>query len=222
MPRVRFLNAAEVSRAHHGLYLPALSLLSVWLRLSLMTIRRCGLSIPMVLRRLLESISWESIRGVDLSMAAQCVCRPSSYVQASRTRLRLPSPAQSLREPLQGVKAVCPVSEELAVWIKSPRAAIADLMHAYDLSADNWPDGMRVINLPGLTVTVAEMVTALERAGGDKKLISWEHDSTIESIVATWPQGMITERASALGFEADESIDVVIQQFLTDELGQTS
>ncbi len=127
-----------------------------------------------------------------------------------------------LREPLQGLKAVCPVSDELAIWIKSPRAATTDLMHAHDLPPDSWPDGLRVVNLPGLTVTVAEMVAALERAGGDAGLISWEHDLNIESIVRAWPEGMITERANALGFEADESIDAVIQEFLTDELEQTS
>ncbi|MDA7946956.1 MAG: NAD-dependent epimerase/dehydratase family protein [Hyphomicrobiaceae bacterium] len=124
-----------------------------------------------------------------------------------------------LREPLQGMNAVCPVSEDLAVWIKSPRSVVADLVLAHDLEAENWPDGLRVLNLPGLTVTVAEMIAALERAGGDTSLISWEPDPAIEAIVGSWPQGMTTDRANALGFTADESIDAVVRQFLDDELG---
>ena len=124
-----------------------------------------------------------------------------------------------LREPLQGLQAVCPVSRGLSIWIKSPRAAVADLIHAHDLPAESWPDGLRVLNLPGMTVTVAEMIAALERAGGDTGLVSWEPDPDIEAIVGSWPQGMKTDRADALGFSADEGIDAVVQQFLDDELG---
>ncbi len=124
-----------------------------------------------------------------------------------------------LREPLQGLQAICPVSKDLAIWIKSPRAAVADLIHAHDLPGDSWPDGLRVLNLPGLTVSVAEMAAALERAGGDAGLISWEPDAGIEAIVGSWPQGMKTDRADALGFSADENIDAVVRQFVEDELG---
>ena len=69
-----------------------------------------------------------------------------------------------LREPLQGLPTVCPVSKDLAIWIKSPRAAVADLIHAHDLPGESWPDGLRVLNLPGMTVTVSEMVAALSGA----------------------------------------------------------
>ncbi len=123
-----------------------------------------------------------------------------------------------LREPLQGKTAVCPVSQDLAIWIKSPRAVVNDLIHAHDLPSESWPEGLRVLNLPGLTVTVSEMVAALERAGGDKGLISWHPDPAIEAIVGSWPQGMATDRADILGFRADESIDTVVRQFLADEL----
>ncbi|MEM8743425.1 MAG: NAD-dependent epimerase, partial [Pseudomonadota bacterium] len=125
-----------------------------------------------------------------------------------------------LREPLQGLQAICPVSKDLAIWIKSPRGAVADLIHAHDLPGDGWPDGLRVLNLPGMTVTVAEMVAALERGGGDAGLISWEPDANIEAIVGSWPQGMRTDRADALGFSADENLDAVVQQFVEDELGR--
>lgn len=125
-----------------------------------------------------------------------------------------------LREPLQGKTAVCPVSEDLAVWIKSPAAAVNDLIHAHDTPGKSWPDGLRALNLPGLTATVSEMVAALERAGGDKGLISWEPDPAIEAIVGSWPRGMVTERADALGFRADENIDAIVRQFLVDELGR--
>lgn len=127
-----------------------------------------------------------------------------------------------LREPLTGKKTVCPVSKDLPVWIQSPRAVIGNLIHAHDLPGDAWEDGLRVINLPGITVTVAEMVEALERAGGDISLIDWEFNQNIESIVGSWPYGMKTDRANHLGFAADKSMDSIIDVFREDELGHGS
>jgi len=122
-----------------------------------------------------------------------------------------------LREPLQGQPCVCPVSEDLAIWIQSPRAVIANLIHGHDLPADAWQEGLRVLNLPGITVTVAEMVAGLEKVGGVSGLISWERDETIEAIVGSWPKGMKTARATKLGFKADKNIDAIIRIFLEDE-----
>ena len=74
--------------------------------------------------------------------------------------------------------------------------------------------------MPGITVSVQQMVDGLERAGGPIGLISWKHDESIESIVGSWPHGMKTERANRMGFVADESIDAIIKVFLEDELGR--
>lgn len=123
-----------------------------------------------------------------------------------------------LREPLQGQPSVCPVAEDLAIWIQSPRAVIANLIHGHDLPSDTWEEGLRVLNLPGITVTVAQMMAGLEKAGGDTGLISWQRDEAIEAIVGSWPRGMKTTRALRLGFEADENIDAIISVFLEDEL----
>lgn len=125
-----------------------------------------------------------------------------------------------LREPLTGAETVCPVSPDLPVWIQSPRAVIRNLVHGHDLPAGAFEDGLRTINLPGITVTVQQMVDALERAGGAIGLIKWKRDEAIESIVASWPHGMHTTRADALGFEADESIDAIVKVFIEDELGR--
>lgn len=125
-----------------------------------------------------------------------------------------------LREPLQGLPVVCPVAEDLAIWVQSPRAVITNLVHGHDLPADAWQDGLRVLNLPGVTVTVAEMVAGLEKAGAVTGLISWEQDEAIEAIVGSWPRAMKTDRATKLGFKADKNIDAIIKIFIEDELGQ--
>lgn len=122
-----------------------------------------------------------------------------------------------LREPLQGRKAICPVAGDLAIWIQSPRTVIANLIAGHELPPEAWEEGLRVLNLPGLTVTVSQMVAGLERAGGDTGLISWEADAAIEAIVGAWPRGMKTARADQLGFRSDGDIDAIIRVFQEDE-----
>jgi hypothetical protein len=87
------------------------------------------------------------------------------------------------------------------------------------LPSDAFEDGLRVLNLPGITVTVAQMIAGLERAGGDVNLVSWQRDAAIEAIVGSWPEGMKTPRAQRLGFVSDDNIDAIISVFLEDELG---
>lgn len=153
----------------------------------------------------------------------RCLRLPTIVIRPGKPNKAASSFASSiLREPLQGMEAVCPVSRDLAIWIQSPRAVIANLIRGHDLPAGAWADGLRTVNLPGVTVTVAEMVAGLERAGGDAGLIRWERDAGIGAIVGSWPRGMNAERAGKLGFVADDGIDAVIGVFLEDELGRQS
>ncbi len=118
-----------------------------------------------------------------------------------------------LREPLQGLPAICPVAPEMQLWVQSPRRAIENLLLAHDLSAEAWCGPSRVVNLPGLTVTVAGMVAALERTGGDAGLIKWQPDTAIRRLVGSWPVAMNTARADAMGFQRDKDIDGIIRDF---------
>ena len=108
---------------------------------------------------------------------------------------------------------------DLALWILSPRQAVSSLVHAHDLPGSAW-GAQRSLNLPGITVTVSEMVDALKAAGGNSSLIRWERDADVERIVATWPAGMETPRANEMGFRTDESIHAIINAFLEDEPGR--
>lgn len=115
-----------------------------------------------------------------------------------------------LREPLAGEESICPVSEDLALWIASPASVTQALVHGLDLE-DAVFAPWRVVNVPGITVTVREMVTALGRAGGDTGLIKFEHDPAIDAIVGSWPAHFVTPRARAMGFPAADDLDTLIQ-----------
>lgn len=122
-----------------------------------------------------------------------------------------------LREPLNGQRAVCPVDPATKVWIASPAAAVAHLIHGHDLDAANigYP---RSLALPGLSVSVADMIGALARAGGNASLIDHTPDSAVARIVETWPATIETKRADALGFRHDLDIDGIVSEYVSEFL----
>jgi nucleoside-diphosphate-sugar epimerase len=124
-----------------------------------------------------------------------------------------------IREPLNGEEAVCPVDRATRVWLLSPRTAVECLIHGHEVSASALGTS-RIVNVPGISVSVAEMVTSLERIAGPDavKRIRWQRDPRVERIVASWPGGWDTARARSLGFPGDENFDVVVQRYV-DEAG---
>jgi nucleoside-diphosphate-sugar epimerase len=123
-----------------------------------------------------------------------------------------------LREPLNGQEAVCPVEPDTALWLISPRLAVDCLLYAFDLPSHKF--GIRAVNLPGITITVNEMIAALKRVAGDGavKRIQWEPDARVRAIVKTWPTRFDTALAESLGFPCDErGFDGVIADYLSEE-----
>lgn len=125
-----------------------------------------------------------------------------------------------IREPLNGVEAVCPVSPDTVMWVLSPPTVVDAFIHAHDLSAERFGT-TRVVNVPGLSVSVREMAAALERVAGPEvaRRIQWREDPVIRRIAATWPGTLDASRARALGFQGDVSFDDIVRQYVRDELG---
>jgi len=126
-----------------------------------------------------------------------------------------------IREPLNGEAAVAPVSPETRMWLMSPRLAIENLIHGHevDAAAIGFP---RSISLPGLSVSVQDMLAALRTVAGDKvaDLVYWEPNDAIKRIVESWPGEFAATRAKALGFKADANFADVIRAYMADELGR--
>jgi D-erythronate 2-dehydrogenase len=127
-----------------------------------------------------------------------------------------------IREPLNGEEAICPVSADTRLWLLSPAAAIDCLIAAHDLPGDALGTN-RTLNVPGLSVTVAEMVAALERQAGPEVAarIRWQRDPRIERIVSTWPGALDASRARALGFPSDDSFDAIVRRHMDEVISQT-
>jgi D-erythronate 2-dehydrogenase len=145
---------------------------------------------------------------------------PTIVVRPGKPNRATSSFASSIiREPLQGKEAICPVSKDTKLWIMSPRKAVTNFIHAAELSADSFGKH-RIVSLPGLTVSVEEMLEGLENVAGQEtmKRISWQPDALIQRIVGSWPSAFAPKRALALGFKADDSIAQIIQAFIDDDL----
>ncbi|HET7730384.1 MAG TPA: D-erythronate dehydrogenase [Usitatibacter sp.] len=141
---------------------------------------------------------------------------PTIVVRPGKPNLAASSFASGIiREPLAGVAAECPVPDTTGVWILSPRRVVEAFLHAYDLPSSAWPSS-RVVNLPGITLTVREMLDAMGRvAGADTvKRVKFVEDARIQAIVKTWPVRFRTERALAMGFRADEDFESIVRDHM--------
>ncbi|KAL1612850.1 hypothetical protein SLS60_001080 [Paraconiothyrium brasiliense] len=123
-----------------------------------------------------------------------------------------------VREPLKGLQSTLPVSKDLAMWVCSPKTVVRNLVAIKDVPKERFAKNQgRVVNLPGQTVTVSQILEALGEVGGEKalQLIENKHDPKVEAIVASWPARFDISLAKGLGMAADISLKEEVQSFAT-------
>ncbi|MGI9363788.1 MAG: D-erythronate dehydrogenase [Rhizobiaceae bacterium] len=125
-----------------------------------------------------------------------------------------------IREPLSGLPAQLPVSTDVMHWMASPRSAVGFCIRAAEIDGDE-VGPRRNLTMPGLAITVGEMLAALGRVAGQKaeSLVEHKEDGTISGIVANWPRKFSAKRAESLGFSAEKTFEDIIQAHIDDELG---
>ena len=128
-----------------------------------------------------------------------------------------------VREPLAGQRATCPVDPGTEVALASPARAVDGLLLAATAADEAW-GGRGAVNLPALTVTVADMVAALKRVAGPEAaaLIDWVPDPAVAAIVTGWPSRFRADRAARLGLAPDPDFESVIRLHLAEEAGRTA
>ena len=122
-----------------------------------------------------------------------------------------------IREPLAGLRAVCPVPKDTAVALSSPARTIEGLIRAAEASDTDW--GARTaVNLPALSTTAGAMAAALEKLAGKgvADLIDWTPDPAIASILTSWPATIDAARARALGLMPDTDFESIIAAYITE------
>jgi nucleoside-diphosphate-sugar epimerase len=122
-----------------------------------------------------------------------------------------------IREPVNGETAICPVSPETKVALVSPARAVEGLIAVAEAGREAL-GGRTAINLPALTVSVSEMLDALEEVAGAKAraLVQFEADAGIARIVGGWPADFDNSRALGLGLEPDPSFVSIVRVFVAE------
>ncbi len=150
--------------------------------------------------------------GVGIRLPTICV-RPGKPNKAASGFF-----SNIIREPLAGMEAVLPVSEDVRHWHASPRAAVGFLLHAATIDSSTIGP-RRNLTMPGISVTVGEQIAALKKIAGAEtvSLIRRDPDETIIKMVAGWPQNFDATRAKRLGFQAETSFEEIIRVHIEDE-----
>ena len=109
-----------------------------------------------------------------------------------------------IREPLDGKKSILPVKSDTEMWICSPYTVVKNLVYAKDIPKEAFGDS-RSVNLPGLKVSVKDILNALEEVGGKEMtaLVEEKYDEEIDNIVQGWSSNFDTTWACKLGFSED-------------------
>lgn len=144
---------------------------------------------------------------------------PTIAVRPGKPNLAASSFASGIiREPLNGQLAICPVGRDTAMWLLSPRKVIESLIHAYELPSSAWGI-QRVVNLPGCTAVIGDMIDTLRRIAGDEvaDLVEVRPDPRIEPLVRSWPARFRNDRARSLGFSADPDVESIIRAYIEDQ-----
>lgn len=134
-----------------------------------------------------------------------------------------PAPAASafisgiIREPLAGIEANVPIQDRsFPSNVCSPKVLIGNLVHALTIPSDALPKHKRVVNAPGLTVTIQEMLDALAKVGGEDRLkyVKEEHDEALVRILKSWAYNFDNSLGLSLGFKAPESFEAAVREYV--------
>jgi len=141
---------------------------------------------------------------------------PTVCVRPGKPNLAASSFVSSIiREPINGEMAICPVSEELPIWMASPDTIIQNFIRAATIDGADFGDS-RTVNLPGVGPTVREMLDSLERLTDKATVdrVQFKPDEAISRIVYSWPVAVDNTRGLQLGFKVDGDFDGFIRQFI--------
>ncbi|MEU1039874.1 D-erythronate dehydrogenase [Streptomyces sp. NPDC005551] len=125
-----------------------------------------------------------------------------------------------IREPLARLPATCPVDPALRVALASPRRTVRGILRVAEAERGHGPgriEGPLPVNLPALTVSVAEMLAVLRQvAGSAADLVTIAPDPAVEAVVGSWPAVFDNTRATSLGLRPDPSFLSVVRDYLDD------
>ena len=157
------------------------------------------------------------LNGVSLRLPG-IVARPASPTGHGSAFM-----SDSIRKLSAGQAYDCPVSASAQAWWMSLPCCVSNLLHALQVlrTAPAALGAARVVQLPVITATMAELVAAIQTLRGESASsaptqsapVRWLPDERIETLFGRLPP-LLTPRARSLGFVDDGSLPHLIQQAL--------
>jgi D-erythronate 2-dehydrogenase len=122
-----------------------------------------------------------------------------------------------VREPLAGQEAILPVDLDVQHPVSTVHGMVRGLIAVYEASPEAFV-GRSALTLPGLNVSVRQMLDALEAVAGPqvRARVRMQRDERIAGIVRNWPRGVVTPRAHALGLRAESSFEDIVRSYIDD------
>lgn len=122
------------------------------------------------------------------------------------------------REPLRGQKVVCRIPSDSQMVVATVDKVIDGFIRLAILPEEAIQHA-RTMNLPGLTVTPQEITEAVNRKLGDKagQYVDWAPDQQVRNIIEGWPKAFTSARALALGITPNQSVDEIVESFISSE-----
>jgi nucleoside-diphosphate-sugar epimerase len=121
-----------------------------------------------------------------------------------------------IREPLNGQECIIPLEERsFESWLCSPGTLVQNLIITLGIPADSLPPHIRQLNVPGICVTIQDMMNALEAVGGKDKLalLKEQEDPAVKKIVHSWPTRFDNSLAIKLGMKRDGSFEQAVLEY---------
>ena len=139
--------------------------------------------------------------------------RPGKPTQAASSFL-----SGMIREPVDGKECIIPLRDRsFKSWLCSPKTLAENLVYAFEVDLGRLEKHKRVVNMPGIGVTIQEMMDALARVVGQErlKLLIEETDVDMERILRSWGTEFDNTLAYSMGFKKDVTFEQAVRDYVS-------
>ncbi|KAI0454784.1 hypothetical protein F5B21DRAFT_226333 [Xylaria acuta] len=122
-----------------------------------------------------------------------------------------------IREPMNGEECVIPLRDRgFRSFLCSPSSLRENLFRVLHMDTDKMPKHIRHVNVPGVSVSIQELMDALAKHGGEDKLkfLKEETIPDLERILRSWSPDFDITTALRLGLMKDESGEDIVKEYI--------
>lgn len=124
-----------------------------------------------------------------------------------------------IREPMAGQECVVPIEDRgFRSYLSSPGTVIENLGRVlqWESRRELGGGGSRVVQFPGVSISVQELLDALKKFGGEDKLslVKEVRDEGLERILRSWPRDFDVGRSLELGLVGDQGVEAIVGEYV--------